>query len=217
MASLRSLPVHWSRDTFATCIPVTILPSWHHITVVSKLWGCFLKGRLFFLLEWLGYKASAVLGKEDDGYASKRTWGLLQKSVTVSQNQLMKWTSWVSSARGRCLAKSPFEKNCLLLQKQKVTVLELIGQRVAAWHSSSCAPLCLGTLPLSLPTSSTGCRAGCFLWRKPEQDLACWELSPAPPSVSLLWISCKWSHNWTSKPITHVCWFWYSHALQRRL
>lgn len=122
----------------------------------------FFKGRLFFLLEWLGYKASAVLGKEDDGYASKRTWGLLQKSVTVSQNQLMRWTSWVSCVRGRCLAKSPFEKNCLLLQKQKVTVLELIGQRVAAWHSSSCAPLCLGTLALSLPTPALAAELGVF-------------------------------------------------------
>lgn len=128
MASLRSLPVHWSRDTFATCIPVTILPSWHHITVVSKLWGCFLKGRLFFLLEWLGYKASAALGKEDDGYASKRTWGLLQKSVTVSQNQLMKWTSWVSCARGRCLAKSPFEKTACFYRSKKWQYLNSLAR-----------------------------------------------------------------------------------------
>lgn len=111
----------------------------------------------------------------------------------------MKWTSWASCAHGRCLAKSPFENNSLLLQKQKVAVLELIGQRVAAWYCSSCGEE-LGTLALSL--SSSGSRAGSF-WGKPEQDLACWEVSPpAPPSVSLLWISCKWSQNWMNKPNT---------------
>lgn len=81
MASLRSLPVNCSRDTFAKCIPAMILPSSHHITAVFKWWGFFfLKGRFFFLLEWLSYKASVVLGREDNICASKRTWGLLQKS-----------------------------------------------------------------------------------------------------------------------------------------
>lgn len=62
----------------------------------------------------------------------------------------------------KVLSKISFWKNCLLLQKQKVTVLELIGQRVAAWHSSSCAPLCLGTLALSLPTPALAAELGVF-------------------------------------------------------
>lgn len=73
------------------------------------------------------------------------------------------------------------------------------------WPGSGCLTLFLlwgGTWGLWLcPYSHPAVAAELGLWRKTEQDLACWEV-PAPPSGSLLWISCKWSQNWTNKPNT---------------
>lgn len=73
------------------------------------------------------------------GYASKRTLGLLQESVTISQNQLTKWASWGSITQVTCLmwmvlSKHSFWKNCFFRNK-KVPVLERGGQK------SGCLPL----------------------------------------------------------------------------
>lgn len=134
--SLRSLPVNCSRDTFAKCIPVRILPPLHHITVVSKLWGCFLKGRSFFLLEWLSYKSSVVLGREDDVCASKRTWGLLQKSVTIIKsidevNLMGKLCTW------KVLSKISFWKQFPAFTEAKS------GSTWTHWTESGCLILLL--------------------------------------------------------------------------
>lgn len=177
----------------------SLLWSYLHCTtslLSLNLWGFLLKGRSFFLLEWLSYKASVVLCREDDGCESKRPWGLFQKSVTISQNQFMKWTTWVSCAYGRCLAKILLKAISCFYRSRKRQYLDSLARE--------------GLLTPFLPWGGAG-RSGSVL-----VQLESWVLlkiwagfgllrgaactSPCAPA----WICCKWWEDWTNKPSTHL-------------
>lgn len=114
----------------------------------------------------------------------------------------MKWASWVSCAHGRCLTKSPFEKkNPCFYRSKKWQYLNSLARE---WLLDTIPPVgrSLGTLALSLPTSSSGCRAGdgeklSRIW--PAERYLHLPLGPCcEPPVN--------DHRTGQISPTHVCW-----------
>lgn len=78
---------------------------------------------------WLGCKTSQVLGNGENGYLLKRTRGMLQMSISMSQNQLAKGQVLVGFRHLSELWIWKLLSKILLFQKQKVPVLGVNGQK----------------------------------------------------------------------------------------